>query len=157
MPRLSPLNLKAWIDEHRDLLKPEVVGNIELGLALTASDIATAERQRAGIVRGMAEFFRSHDLLLTPCVAVPPFPVEQRYVTKINGVTLSNYIEWLSLTYAITLTGCPAMSLPCGFTASGQPVGLQIVGRPRDEAALLSHAAALEAQLGLPNRPIDLA
>jgi amidase len=141
---------------HRPLLKPEVVGNIEQGLALTAADIAVAEHQRVDLVRAMAAFFRTHDLLLTPCVPVPPFPVEQRYVTEINGFRLTNYIEWLALTYAITLTGCPALSLPCGFTASGQPVGLQIVGRPRGEAALLSAAAALESHLALPSTPIDL-
>lgn len=141
--------------QHRDQLKPEVIGNIELGLGLKAADIGKAERQRAALCAAMAVFFEDHDLLITPCVAVSPFPVEERYVEEINGKKLSNYIEWLSLTYAITVTGCPALSLPCGFTKSGLPVGLQLVGKPRGEAALLRQAAALEQELGLPRAPID--
>ena len=141
--------------QHRDQLKPEVIGNIEKGLGLKAADIGVAERQRAALCAAMAVFFEDHDLLATPCVAVSPFPVEERYVEEINGKKLSNYIEWLSLTYAITVTGCPALSLPCGFTKSGLPVGLQLVGKPRGEAALLRYAAALEQELGMSRMPID--
>jgi amidase len=148
-------NMDALLSQYRDQLKPEVIGNIELGLGLNAADIGKAERQRAALCAAMAVFYEDHDLLVTPCVAVSPFPVEQRYIEEINGKKLSNYIEWLSMTYAITLTGCPALSLPCGFTKSGLPVGLQLVGKPRGEAALLRHAAALEHELGLSNAPID--
>ena len=70
----------------------------------------------------------TRDLLILPTVAVPPFPVEQPYPTEINGKPLDNYTQWFFLTYGITLTGLPAISVPCGFTASGLPVGLQIVG-----------------------------
>jgi amidase len=78
-------------------------------------------------------------------VAVPPFPVEQPYPTEINGKALESYTQWFSLTYAITVTGLPAISVPCGFTRAGLPVGLQIVGRRHQEAAVLRAAAALEA------------
>jgi amidase len=77
-------------------------------------------------------------------VAVPPFPVEQPYPTEINGKPLENYTQWFFLTYGITLTGLPAISVPCGFTRSGLPVGLQIVGRRQQEAAVLRAAAAFE-------------
>ena len=87
----------------------------------------------------------TRDLLVLPTVAVPPFPVEQPYPTEINGKPLDNYTQWFSLTYGITLTGLPAISVPCGFTRSGLPVGLQIVGRRRQEAAVLRAAAAFEA------------
>ncbi len=147
--------MEELLDRHRDQLKPEVIGNTEQGMALKAADIGRAERQRAALCADVAAFFETHDILVTPCVAVSPFPVGERYVKEINGKVLTNYIEWLSMTYAITLTGCPALSLPCGFTEAGLPVGLQLVGKPRGEADLLRHAAALEAELGLSLLPID--
>jgi len=87
----------------------------------------------------------SRELLVLPTVAVLPFPVEQPYPTEINGKTLDDYTEWFYLTYGITLTGLPAISVPCGFTGSGLPVGLQLVGRRRQDAAVLTAAAAFEA------------
>ena len=87
----------------------------------------------------------TRDLLVLPTVVAPPFPVEQPYLTEINGRPLDHYFQWFSLTYGITLTGLPAISVPCGFTRSGLPVGLQIVGRRRQEAAVLRAAAAFEA------------
>ena len=147
--------MDEMLSRHRDLLKPEVVGNIEQGLGLSAADIGHAERQRAALYLAMNEFFTDHDLLATPCVAVPPFPVEERYVTRIDDKQLTNYVEWLVLTYAITLTGCPAISVPCGFTRAGLPVGLQLVGKPRGEADLLRHAAAFEQDIDLPRTPVD--
>ena len=143
------------LGSHRDKLKPEVIGNIEQGLALKAADIGLAERQRAALCADMAVFFGEHDVLATPCVAVPPFPVEIRYLEEINGKKMTSYVEWLALTYATTLTSCPAISVPCGFTEAGLPVGMQLVGRPRGEAKLLQVAAAFEAEMGLPQLPID--
>jgi amidase len=81
--------------------------------------------------------------------------VEERYVTGCDGVVFETYIDWLAIVYAITLTAQPALSLPCGFTASGLPVGLQMVGEPLGEGPLLGAAAALEAALGLDPAPID--
>ena len=143
------------LNEHREKLKPEVIGNIEQGLALKTSDVGLAERQRAALCSDMAAFFGHHDVLATPCVAVPPFPVGIRYLEEINGKQMTSYVEWLALTYAITLTSCPAISLPCGFTKSGLPVGMQFVGRPRGEADLLQFASAFEMEMGLPKLPID--
>jgi amidase len=100
----------------------------------------------------MAAFMADHDLLLCPAAIVPPFPVEQRYLADLNEHRFPSYIDWVTIAFAITLTGCPALSLPCGFTRAGLPVGLQIVGRPRGEAALLATAAALEDLLGLAGR-----
>jgi Asp-tRNA(Asn)/Glu-tRNA(Gln) amidotransferase A subunit family amidase len=86
----------------------------------------------------------TRDLLILPTVAVPPFPVEQPYPSEINGKPLDNYTQWFFLTYGISVTGLPAISVPCGFTQGGLPVGLQIVGRRRQEAAVLTAAAAFE-------------
>ncbi len=138
--------------QHRAALKPEVVWNIEHGLSLNADAIGAAERRRAAMQQSMAAFMASHDLLLCPAAIVPPFPVEQRFLAELNGHRFPSYIDWVTVTYAITLTGCPAISLPCGFTRAGLPVGLQMIGRPRGEAALLAAAAALEDVLGLAGR-----
>jgi amidase len=80
---------------------------------------------------------------------VPPFPVTQAYPTEIGGQTLQSYIDWMFLTFVVTLTACPAISVPCGFTRDGLPVGLQLVGRPHGDARLLGHARVLEDILGL--------
>jgi amidase len=121
------------------------VWNIEQGLALTAPQIARAEILRSELWQRVRAFMQTRELLILPTVAVPPFPVEQPYPTEINGRPLDNYTQWYFLTYGITLTGLPAISVPCGFTRSGLPVGLQIVGRRRQEAAVLRAAAAFEA------------
>ena len=141
---------------ERELLKPEVVWNIEQGLKLTAAELADAERERKAIRANLLGFLREHEFLLSPAAPVEPNPVEQRYVAHIDGRDLETYLDWLVLGYAITVTGCPAISIPCGFTEKGLPVGLQIVGRPYSEARLLAVAAWCEAVLdcGL-KRPID--
>jgi len=136
-------------ERHRDKLKPDVIWNVERGLALTAGDIARAELARGALYHRVAEFFRSYDLLLCPAACVPPFDVKTRWLKELNGVAFDNYVEWIRITYAITLTSCPALSLPCGFTRDGRPVGLQMVGRPRGEAELLGAAAALEEILDI--------
>ncbi|MGA7809614.1 amidase family protein, partial [Bradyrhizobium sp.] len=141
---------------HRDQLKPEVIWNIEQGLKLTVEQIARAETQRVAMAARTLEFLATYDLLLTPATIVPPFPVEHRYVAECGGKKFENYVEWLGIVYAITLTCCPALSLPCGFTASGLPVGLQMVAPPRGEAKLLASAKVLEDILGVRGTtPID--
>ena len=142
--------------EHRSLLKPEVIWNIEQGLKLSVEQLERAETQRVALARRALKFFESYDLLLSPATIVPPFPIENRYVAECAGKKFDNYVEWLGIVYAITLACCPALSLPCGFTASGLPVGLQIVARPRAEADLLAGAKALEDILGVRDAtPID--
>jgi amidase len=138
------------------LLKPEVAWNIREGLKLTALELAAAERQRAAIRSNMVEFLRAHAFLLSPTAPVTPFPVGQRYVEQIGDHRMESYLDWLKLGYAVTATGCPAISIPCGKTRDGLPVGLQIVGRPYAEAALLAFAAWCEGVLGARlERPID--
>jgi amidase len=142
--------------EHRNLLKPEVIWNIEQGLKLSVEQLERAEAQRVALARRALNFFESYDLLLSPATIVPPFPIENRYVAECAGKKFDNYVEWLGIVYAITLACCPALSLPCGFTASGLPVGLQIVARPRAEADLLAGAKVLEDILGMRDAtPID--
>lgn len=149
------VGLSDLLRKHRDKLKPEVVWNVEKGLALTSADLARAEKARGAMVARAAAFFETYDLLLTPATVVPPYPVEQRYVTECAGQAFETYIDWLGIAYAITLVSLPALSLPCGFTESGLPVGLQMVGRPRGEAALLSAAGTLQDALALDHLIID--
>jgi amidase len=146
----------ALLRTKRDLLKPEVIWNIEEGLKLTVEQLERAEAQRVAMTARTIEFFKTYDLLLAPATIVAPFPVENRYVAECDGKKFDNYVEWLGIVYAITLVCCPALSLPCGFTASGLPVGLQMVAAPRGEAQLLAGAKVLEDILGVRGTtPID--
>ncbi|MDE2384547.1 MAG: amidase [Alphaproteobacteria bacterium] len=141
--------MRGLLRDHRDLLKPEVVWNIEKGLKLSGEEIAIAEVERGALFRRMAEFFQTYDALLCPATIVPPFPVEERYVVRCAGVEFETYVDWLLVVAVATLCACPAMSLPCGFTATGLPVGLQVIAPNRSEALLLAHAKWMEGVLGL--------
>jgi len=141
MVALHADKLPRW----RDQMQKGLVWNIEQGLRLTPEAIGRGEKLRTALWHRIRVFMETRDLLILPTVAVPPFPVEQPYPTEINGKPLENYTQWFFLTYGITLTGLPAISVPCGFTRDGLPVGLQIVGRRRQEAAVLRAAAAFEA------------
>ena len=144
------------LENHRDQLKPEVIWNIEKGRELTAQDIAKAELARGALYHRADEFFQKYDLLVCPAASVPPFDVDTRYVSEINGLQLDNYISWLLMTYAITLTACPAISVPCGFTRAGLPVGLQLVGPRAREDLLLGAAALFEQAMGISGQvPMD--
>src|SRR5262245_11206763 len=131
--------------EWKPKMQANLVRNIEQGLTLTSSDIGRGERLRTMLFERVRTFMQRYDLILTPTAAVPPFPVELRSgPTEINGVTMKHYIQWALLTYAFTVINAPAISVPCGFTRDGLPVGLQIVGRWRDEVGVLRAAAAFE-------------
>jgi amidase len=134
------------LPKWRDQMQENLVKNIEFGLALTSSQIGRAERLRTELWERVRAFQERYDLILTPTSPVPPFPVEWRSGPKeINGAPVRSYIEWAFLTYAFTIVGLPAISVPAGFTRAGLPVGLQIAGRWRDEAGVLRAAAAFEA------------
>ena len=148
--------LAPLLDKHRDKLKPEIVWNIEKGLALGADDIIRAEHQRAAMFHRVRAFFKTYDVLLTPATIVAPYPVSQRYVERCDGHEFGNYVEWLAIAYAITNVACPALSIPAGFTADGLPVGLQIAGPPRGEAKILSGGRILQDILQVALKtPID--
>ena len=133
------------LPEWRERMQKDLVRDVEQGLVLTAREIARSEVLRSVLWHRVRAFMATRDLLVLPTVAVPPFPVEQPYPTEINGKPLDNYTQWFNLTYGITVTGLPAISVPCGFTRDGLPVGLQMVGRRRQDATVLRAAAAFEA------------
>ena len=141
MVTLHADKLKNW----RDRMNPNLVWNIEQGFPITAQQAGEAEMERTEIYHRVRKFFERYDLLLTPTVAVSPFAVEMDYPKEINGQAMTNYTDWFLLTYAISITGLPAISIPCGWTSEGFPVGLQIVGRRLAETTVLRAAAAFEA------------
>ena len=137
----------SLLAEHRDRIKDTVIWNIELGLALTDEDVTRAHALLADIRERARSFFERFDYLVQPVSQVPPFPVELEYPTEIAGVAMPTYLDWMESCWSITILGAPAISVPCGFTAGGLPVGLQIVGRRDDDAGVLRLASALERQM----------
>jgi amidase len=133
---------------HRDLLKDTVVWNIEQGLRLTPLRIAAAQAGQAAIYARAVDFFARFDVLAAPTTQVAPFPLEKEWVDEIAGHRLSTYTDWMRSCSRITVTAHPAVSVPCGFTADGSPVGLQLVGRYGDEAGLLAIAEMVVAATG---------
>ena len=142
-------NYRTLLAEHRSELKPEVIWNVEHGLGLSQDDVARAKLERGALINRTAEFFGEYDLLACPTVLAPPFDVDVRYLSEVNGVEFDNYIAWLIMTFALTLTGCPAISVPCGLTESGLPVGLQIMAPWKEEGYLLGASALFEDATGL--------
>ncbi|GLS17232.1 amidase [Labrys miyagiensis] len=141
--------MRELYETKRALLKPDVIWNIERGRALDAETIATALLRRSRLYDDIAAFFSRYDLLLAPAACTPPLDIKQRWVREVEGHVFENYVEWLRLASVVTMASCPSLAIPAGFTADGRPVGLQLVGRPRGEAALLSAGAVLEDLLGL--------
>ncbi|HVX29292.1 MAG TPA: amidase [Nitrolancea sp.] len=157
--------LRAWsfanaheadLRDHRDQLKDTVIWNTEKGLTLSGVDVSKAEMKRGQLYARITEFLETYEYLICPVNQVPPFDVTIPYVTEINGVQLGNYIDWMRSCYYITVTGLPAISVPCGFTPEGLPVGIQIVGRHHNDFGVLQLAHAFEqaTQVGRRRPPV---
>lgn len=129
--------------------------NIALGFKLKPDDIYKAMHARSVLYANMQSFLATWDVLACPVVGLEPLPVEVEYPTQVNGKPMRDYIDWLRFAFLATTTGLPALSLPVGFTRSGMPVGLQLIGPPRGEAKLLAVARALEMAVAFPGTPID--
>ncbi len=145
------LRAVGFVQKYGELLKTErarikdtVIWNIEEGLKLDGPRIARALNLRTRVYHAMRRFLERYEFLLLPVNQVLPFPVTQPYVTEINGVKLASYIDWMKTCYYVTVTSHPAISVPAGFTPEGLPVGLQIVGRYRDDFGVLQLAHAFE-------------
>lgn len=137
------------LTNHEADLNPNVVWNIKQGLALSVDDINKAETERVAIVQRTHAFFNDYDSLLTPATVVAPYPLHLNHVTECDGHVFDNYYQWLSIAYAFTTALCPALSLPCGLTESGLPVGLQIASASYNDRGVISTAAAIENCLNL--------
>ena len=149
-------DLGEIISGNKDKVREEVVWNLEQGTKLSVGELAEAERKRGALYARAAEFFTTYDLLVTPAAIVAPFDVKIRAINEVEGHKFENYFDWYTIAYAITATSLPAMSVPCGFTQAGLPVGLQFVGPPRGEAPLLAAATLFEGLMGISHTlPID--
>lgn len=157
--------LRAWnfelaygelLKTSREQMKDTVVWNIEEGAKLSGPQVSRAERKRTQLFHRMREFMENYDFLVAPVVQVLPFDVKQPYVTEINGEQMATYIDWMKSCFRISVTGQPALSVPCGFSRDGLPVGLQIVGRYRDDFGVLQLGHAFEQETGYwKRRPVS--
>ncbi|MGY1781394.1 amidase [Geodermatophilus sp. SYSU D01036] len=154
--------LRAWLFEATygevvrrspEQVKEAIRRNAARGAALSGADVARAELAHTRLHEEVVGFFDRFDVLLAPTTQVLPFPVEQEYPTEVAGVPQEDYVGWMRSCTLITATGCPALSLPGGYTGDGLPVGLQVVAAPRADLRLLEVAAALEQALGTPRLP----
>lgn len=137
----------SWMSQRLDRLDElgaHVRNNTRAGLETAVRDLGAAEHVRGELWHRFRGLFERFDHLLTPCMAVPPFPVEQNYPDTIAGRKMETYVDWIAPTFVLSLTGLPVCSVPCGLDLGGLPVGLQIVGRPLGEEAVLALAHALE-------------
>ena len=158
--------LRAWLfeleygellEQHPGAMKESVVWNIQEGRRVTGPQLGRAERLRTQLYERARLFMERYEFLLLPVSQAPPFDVEQPYVTEINGVAMETYIDWMKSCYLISVLGLPAISVPCGFSGDGLPVGLQIVGRHQDEWGVLQLAHAFEQATGFWKRRPGLA
>ena len=157
---LRSLLLATMLDDliktHRNQILPDIVKNAENGFNLRNRDIIDAEKIRKNIVNQMQSFFKNHDFLICPASSVAPFDIEKPFIKEIDGQPCKTYIDWFAITFALTMTGCPVISLPCGFTKDGLPVGIQILGKPHQEGRLLDFAWNLESIFGVSQKvPIE--
>jgi amidase len=153
--------LRAWLFEASfgdvvrrspDRVKESIRRNAAAGAALSGADVGRAELAHTRLFEGVVGFFDRYDVLLAPTTQVLPFPVEQEYPTEVAGVPQEDYLGWMRSCTLVSATGCPALSLPGGFTADGLPVGLQVVAAPRADRRLLEVAHAIEQATGFGRR-----
>jgi amidase len=145
--------LRAWLfwhrfgkmlEKHPDGFKPSLAENIRAGQLLSGEDVARAYEFRTRLGEEVRRFFEDHDVLVMPVSQVPPFDADEEYPSTINGQSQETYLDWMRSAYFITVTGCPAISVPAGFTSEGWPVGIQIVAAPNNERRLMEIARAFE-------------
>jgi amidase len=137
--RFGPL-----LDRHPDALRPSLRWNIAEGRELTGADIARAEVRHTEIFHRMRKFFSHYDILLLPVSQVPPFDIDLEYPGEVAGRPMETYLDWMRSAYYLTVTGCPALSVPAGFTSGGLPIGVQIAGPHHADLAVLQAGHAFE-------------
>jgi amidase len=133
---------------HPEMVKETVRWNVEMGRYITGPQLARVELKRTELYHRVREFMQTYEFLILPVSQVPPFDVKQRWVTEIAGQTMETYVDWMKSCYFISVLGLPAISVPCGSTPEGLPVGVQIVGRHQDEFGVLQLAYAFQQATG---------
>lgn len=137
--------MRAAYERDPSSLGPNPRSNFEMGTRMSLLDVAWAQSEQTRVLQRFQQVFDGYDLLLSPTTPISPFPWTQSHAEVIEGRSQDNYYRWLALTYVVTLTTHPAISLPCGFDGEGMPFGLQVVGRFRGDLPLLAAATALES------------
>jgi amidase len=138
------LSLGVLYDADGARMKATIRWNVERGRALSSADLVAATRLHAELGERVAAFFERYDYLACPVTQVEPFPVDVEYPEQVAGVAMGSYLEWMRSCSRISVTGCPAISIPAGLTPAGLPAGLQLVARPFAERALLEAAHAID-------------
>ncbi|WP_312856680.1 amidase [Arthrobacter mobilis] len=136
--------LGPLVRAHRDLIKPEVVWNVELGWSLSAEDLIEATAARTRLEASVQDFFGRYDLFLSPAAQVLPFDASLRYPQEVNGVASETYLDWMRSACVLSATSLPVLALPAGFTPAGLPVGFQLAVNHYRDADLLRYAKAFE-------------
>jgi amidase len=134
----------ADLADTREFLKPEVIWNVELGLALSGDEIRQSQAAQGQVFANASAFMQDYDLLVCPATILPAYPVEERYPGYSEGLEYSEYYRWLAICCAITTTTLPVITLPCGKTDAGLPIGLQLIGKPHGELELFAFASYIE-------------
>lgn len=146
--------LRAWLyahkhrdnlATHRELYKDTIIWNVEQGLQLTGEDISNAEVARADLFQRVQQFLEDFEFLILPVTQIPPFDLNKETIDSIEGQPMHTYIDWMKSCYYISTTGLPSISVPAGFTDTGLPVGIQIIGRHHQDHAVLQLAKAFES------------
>jgi len=145
MRSLAPLVMSK---RGKQFVKQEVQEEVARGMALQDEEVTAAAQAHVQYMSRWQSFLADHQVLMTPCVITPPFDAKITWLRSHDKVEFSEYTDWLIMTYAVSLVNVPALSLPVGLTSTGLPVGLQIIGRPGEDAALLAVAAAYERAHG---------
>ena len=130
--------------DRQDKFGANVAANVKSGLAMTMRELAEGERVRGEVWHSFRKFFEKYDHLVTPCTAVPPFPVDQNYPDTVAGKKMATYADWFAPTFVLSVTGLPVGAVPCGHDANGMPIGLQVVGRQFGEEEVLALARGVE-------------
>ncbi len=146
------LHMAPLIETRRDEVKETLIWNAEQGQRLSGPDLGRVEIRRTRLYHRVREFLETYEFLILPVSQVPPFDVKDHWVREINDIRMETYIDWMKSCYFITTVGNPAVSVPCGFTPEGLPVGVQIVGRHQDDFGVLQMAYAFEQATGFHKR-----
>ena len=151
---LTAGGMGAWYDDpaKRAALKPETLGEIDLGRTLTAADVYAASVIRSRYHAAIARLFQHYDAIALPSAQVWPFPVGWRWPQAINGVAMDTYHRWMQVAIPFSLTGLPTVALPAGFGAEGLPMGLQLAGPGGSDARILALGQAYHLATDWPGK-----
>lgn len=152
------IGLEQTLTDNPGVMKPEVVWNIEKGLALTSEEIRNATRTQGQIINRAAQFMQDFDLLICPATSVVSVPAELRYPGSAGEVPIPEYYRWLAIAYATTMTTLPIITMPCGFAENAMPIGVQLIGKPGGEFDLFRYARYIEEMTdwsALPINPVE--